>query len=472
MTCRSAGGCGFEFCWICLGDYHCHSDANCSQALGDKRIAKLLGRQIEKTTQQRSLSSKRFEGVYHRWLGHENLIKAMKQSEKDFRHAMMSTDATTGAAQSTAKVLLAAAEEVCRSRSILKWAYVLSYFRSEGNVFSDLVHGERALLEDLVDELQRLVEVPKEMIRVVASRRKASRTEIQNAMQAVLRSAEMCTRVEDAFHRVQQARCKFLRVVNLIVAENTFEPEEEEKKKDETENAGDNTPRPVAKRPQRFVDHETGRYYYYDPCQKKTTWSSDDPHHLHGRRVLNRRSQRRPDWECTRCTFINKGHFRSCQMCDHQPTKAELSNKRKGKAAPKPPTEDWACTRCTFINVKLTTVCIMCDNAYVPKEKPTEKKVTSATEVEEEDPVEAINAEIEWRCLLCETVNDLSEEEKQASRALDPSSFQLGEASANQTKPRATISRCRLCDTPRITNKEIERHMKIVLQTRNRSVRL
>jgi len=310
------------------------------------------------------------------------------------------------------------------------------------------------------------------MIRVVASRRKASRTEIQNAMHAVLRSAEMCTRVEDAFHRVQQARCKFLRVVNLIVAENTFEPEEEEKKKDETENAGDNTPRPVAKRPQRFVDHETGRYYYYDPCQKKTTWSSDDPHHLHGRRVLNRRSQRRPDWECTRCTFINKGHFRSCQMCDHQPTKAELSNKRKGKAAPKPPTEDWACTRCTFINVKLTTVCIMCDNAYVPKEKPTEKKVTSATEVEEEDPVEAINAEIEWRCLLCETVNDLSEDEKQASRALDPSSFQLGEASANQTTPRATISRCRLCDTPRITNKEIERHMKIVLQTRNRSVRL
>lgn len=81
---------------------------------------------------------------------------------------------------------------------------------------------------------------PAQMIRVVASRRKASRTQIQNAMQAVLRSAEMCTRVEDAFHRcdrsansqgknvldpigvfflhcrVQQARRKFLRVVNLV----------------------------------------------------------------------------------------------------------------------------------------------------------------------------------------------------------------------------------------------------------------
>jgi len=107
----------------------------------------------------------------------------------------------------------------------------------------------------------------------------------------------------------------------------------------------------------------------------------------------------------------------------------------------------------------------MCHSAYVPKEKPTEK-VTSATEAEE--PVEAINAEIEWRCLLCETVNDLSEEEKQSSRR-DPSSFQLREAGANQTKPRATVSRCRLCDTPRVTNKEIERHMKIVLQTCNRS---
>ena len=26
----AAGGCGFEFCWICLGDYHCHNSANCS----------------------------------------------------------------------------------------------------------------------------------------------------------------------------------------------------------------------------------------------------------------------------------------------------------------------------------------------------------------------------------------------------------------------------------------------------------
>ena len=32
MTCSmiAAGGCGFEFCWICLGDYHCHNSDNCS----------------------------------------------------------------------------------------------------------------------------------------------------------------------------------------------------------------------------------------------------------------------------------------------------------------------------------------------------------------------------------------------------------------------------------------------------------
>ena len=46
---------------------------------------------------------------------------------------------------------------------------------------------------------------PAQMIRVVASRRKASRTEIQNAMQTVLLSAELCTRVEDAFHRCDRS---------------------------------------------------------------------------------------------------------------------------------------------------------------------------------------------------------------------------------------------------------------------------
>ena len=30
-------------------------------------------------------------------------------------------------------------------------------------------------------------------------------------------------------------------------------------------------PRTYVKKPTRFVDHETGRYYYYDPRQKKTT---------------------------------------------------------------------------------------------------------------------------------------------------------------------------------------------------------
>jgi ariadne-1 len=25
MTCRPPGGCGYEFCWLCLGDYRTHS---------------------------------------------------------------------------------------------------------------------------------------------------------------------------------------------------------------------------------------------------------------------------------------------------------------------------------------------------------------------------------------------------------------------------------------------------------------
>ena len=120
----------------------------------------------------------------------------MDRSEKELRHLIASFALDSGAAQSAVDMLLAAAAEVCRTRSNLKWAYVLryggtflllahfpcifpctvtrpmasnraeciyfgdeereskfprhallfvhnSYFGSEGNVLSDLVHGER-----------------------------------------------------------------------------------------------------------------------------------------------------------------------------------------------------------------------------------------------------------------------------------------------------------------------------------------
>lgn len=180
--------------------------------------------------------------------------------------------------------------------------------------------------------------------------------------------------------------------------------------------------------------------------------------------MIRRRAQHRPDWECSRCTFINKGYHTSCQMCQYQPTKAELANKGKKqkKAAPKIPTEDWACDSCTYINSLNHSRCEMCNNEYVAKEKAS----TETPPDEEEEPAfEKINVKSQWRCLLCDTVNDLCQDEQQRHHNL-PSTFKPKKASAAKAAP--AQSRCKLCDTPRIANKEIKRHMKIVLQIRDR----
>lgn len=104
----------------------------------------------------------------------------------------------------------------------------------------------------------------------------------------------------------------------------------------------------------------------------------------------------------------------------------------------------------------------MCNTEYVPKENPRAAPSTT----DEGRAVEQIDRKRQWRCLLCDTVNDLTEEERQTcgQHAVDPSSFKSG--AATEITKAAPQSCCKLCDTPRIVNKEIKRHMKIVLQTR------
>jgi hypothetical protein len=60
MTCRVvAGGCGYEFCWVCLASYAGHNASQCNAVVGAERIKKILGEQIEK--RGRTQLTKRFE---------------------------------------------------------------------------------------------------------------------------------------------------------------------------------------------------------------------------------------------------------------------------------------------------------------------------------------------------------------------------------------------------------------------------
>lgn len=60
MTCRlGAGGCGHQFCWICLQPMKNHDSTMCATDKGDERIKKILGIQLKKVGV--SKITKRFE---------------------------------------------------------------------------------------------------------------------------------------------------------------------------------------------------------------------------------------------------------------------------------------------------------------------------------------------------------------------------------------------------------------------------
>uniref|UniRef100_A0A7S3LI55 RanBP2-type domain-containing protein n=1 Tax=Aplanochytrium stocchinoi TaxID=215587 RepID=A0A7S3LI55_9STRA len=62
------------------------------------------------------------------------------------------------------------------------------------------------------------------------------------------------------------------------------------------------------------------------------------------------------EWECSRCTFHNKGMEHACEMCG---TAYNIDNIVK-----QPPNQnEWECTRCTFHNKETISVCEMCGTA-------------------------------------------------------------------------------------------------------------
>ena len=64
MTCRlGAGGCGHQFCWICLQPMKNHDTSMCTADKGDERIKKILGTHFEKVGV--SKITKRFEAYVH-----------------------------------------------------------------------------------------------------------------------------------------------------------------------------------------------------------------------------------------------------------------------------------------------------------------------------------------------------------------------------------------------------------------------
>eukprot|EP00930_Biecheleria_cincta_P098834 TRINITY_DN90484_c0_g1_i1.p1 TRINITY_DN90484_c0_g1~~TRINITY_DN90484_c0_g1_i1.p1 ORF type:complete len:534 (-),score=94.57 TRINITY_DN90484_c0_g1_i1:611-2167(-) len=147
MTCRTPGGCGHEFCWICLQDWKTHKECNRMQTAENQ------------DAEQAQVEVMRYAHYYERFLAHHNAeafarsyqMKQMKAlADKIHKHMKCSISDTDFLKDGCLQV------QLCRS--FLKWTFALGYFAKLTDAQRNLFEFHQAQLLTTLEHLCDLLE--------------------------------------------------------------------------------------------------------------------------------------------------------------------------------------------------------------------------------------------------------------------------------------------------------------------------
>jgi len=148
MTCRKPGGCGHEFCWICLADWNGHGTCNAPQDTAKERARE--GARSELL---------RYGHYWERFMAQE---AAQKSSEGPLREKLTTLTTCFVAenifSEKNVEFLLHAQEQVARCRRFLKWTYAFGFFMKDGHARKKLFEFHQGQLEGTVERLSDLIE--------------------------------------------------------------------------------------------------------------------------------------------------------------------------------------------------------------------------------------------------------------------------------------------------------------------------
>ena len=151
MTCRkSAGGCGYEWCWLCRGPWSEHSAKTggfyaCNKY--DKSKAKKIDDEASKVKEELD----HYMFYFHRYTSHkEAQAKAVEQYRRlpERQREMLATFACFGLAASDLSFLYDAAAVIIECRRTLAYSYVYGYYFAKGDK-------RRELFEFIQEDLER-----------------------------------------------------------------------------------------------------------------------------------------------------------------------------------------------------------------------------------------------------------------------------------------------------------------------------
>eukprot|EP00931_Biecheleriopsis_adriatica_P053750 TRINITY_DN3153_c0_g1_i1.p1 TRINITY_DN3153_c0_g1~~TRINITY_DN3153_c0_g1_i1.p1 ORF type:complete len:532 (-),score=94.03 TRINITY_DN3153_c0_g1_i1:91-1686(-) len=160
MVCSKAGGCGHEFCWLCLGDWAAHGTSTggyyqCN--IYDKQSKEGKHADEEKTRLRAKHDLDKYMFYFERFMNHDRAMKLTVKEEKEIEQKVEKMHEQHGFAIIELQFLHDALIQVRVCRQVLKWTYVYGYYHEDNSEKTLFEHIQKNL-EEKTDRLHEMLE--------------------------------------------------------------------------------------------------------------------------------------------------------------------------------------------------------------------------------------------------------------------------------------------------------------------------
>lgn len=161
MICPKAGGCGHEFCWLCLGEWTTHGTSTggyyqCN--IYDKNSKEGKHADEEKTRKDAKHALDKYMFYFERYMDHDRGMKLTVKEEQDIEGKVQTLHDKHGFEIIELQFLYDALRQVRACRRVLKWTYVYGYYLEEAGPEKNLFEHLQKNLEEKTDCLHEMLE--------------------------------------------------------------------------------------------------------------------------------------------------------------------------------------------------------------------------------------------------------------------------------------------------------------------------
>jgi len=158
MICSKAGGCGHEFCWLCLGEWSTHGTSTggyyqCN--IYDKQAKEGKHTDEETTRQKAKHALDKYIFYFERFMDHDRGMKLTVREENDIESKVQTLHDKHGFEIIELEFLYDALRQVRACRRVLKWTYVYGYYLDDGGPENNLFEYLQKNLEQKTDSCMR-----------------------------------------------------------------------------------------------------------------------------------------------------------------------------------------------------------------------------------------------------------------------------------------------------------------------------